>query len=280
MRRFLLVALALASASLYAAKGPEPTAAQIPIWDGPPPHATENPGPEVQEVGGRVANVSIPSIDVYLPDPAKATGQATLICSGGGYGRLASGSLGRGAAEIFLPKGIAVFSLKYRTKPPSQDVRRDAAADGRRAMQLIRSRAKEWHLDPNRIGMVGFSAGSNLILHVVTNDTAGDPSSADPVARESGRPDFIALCAAWPSGQQAKSFKIDGTIPPAFFAHAKDDNIARLSFAEDLVAAWKDAAVPVELDVYETGGHMAFNFPGSHAADWTGKFLVWLSSLK
>lgn len=276
MKLRILVPFALLALSrLTAANAPTMTE-QIPLWSGAIPNAPENPGPEVAEAAGRVSNVSVPTLDVYLPDPAKATGRAILICSGGGYSRLASGPLGANAAKVFLPEGIAVFSVKYRTRPPSPDVRRDAAADGKRAVQLIRSRAQEWHLNPNQIGMVGFSAGSNLILNLVTSDTAGDPTSADPVSRESGRPDFIALCAAWPGGQKITQFKIDGSVPPAYLAHAKDDDAAKYPFAESVAEAWKTAGVPVHLETYETGGHLAFNFPGKHSKDWSTKFLEWL----
>jgi len=253
---------------------------QIPVWNGPIPNAAVNPGPEVEEAGGRVSNVSVPTLDVYLPDPAKATGRAILICSGGGYGRLASTPLGQGAAKIFLPKGIAVFSLKYRIRPPSTDVRRDAADDGKRAMQLIRSRAKEWHLNPNDIGMVGFSAGANLILNLVSSPMVGDPASPDPIARESSRPDFIGLCSSWAGGQKITSFKIDRSAPPAYLLHARDDDGAKFSFAEEIEAAWKQAGVPVHLEAYDTGGHMAFNFPASRTADWPEKFLTWLETVK
>lgn len=257
---------------------------QLRLWEGPAPHAPQNPGPEVQAARGRVSHVSVPTLDVYLPDPAKATGRAVLICSGGGYRSLASGPLGEGAARIFLPKGIAVFSLKYRLQPPSTDVRRDAAEDGRRAMRIIRSRAAQWHLDPKAIGMVGFSAGSNLILNLVCAPTAGDPASADPIERQSARPDFIVLCAAWPGGQSFDEFHVTAAVPPAFLLHARDDKTAPFSFAEQVAAAWGKSGVPVRLEPYDTGGHMAFNFPWPHsakwpAADWPGRFLTWLDQV-
>jgi|GEM_PF-827517 len=109
---------------------------QIRLWEGPAPDTVENPGPEIQEANGRVSNVSVPMLDVYLPDQKEANGMAIIICSGGGYGRLASGPIGKGAAARFLPEGIAVFSLKYRVRPPSTNVVRDAVADGKRAVQL------------------------------------------------------------------------------------------------------------------------------------------------
>jgi len=106
--------------------------------------------------------------------------------------------------------------------------------------------------------MVGFSAGSNLILNLVSDSHEGDATSSDPIARESSRPNFVALCATWAGGQNISKFKIDATAPPAYLFHAKDDRTAKLGFAEKVAEAWQQAGVPVELEVYETGGHMAF----------------------
>jgi endo-1,4-beta-xylanase len=260
--------------------GTDPSAAAatspLRLWEGPAPGVPENPGEEVQEPYGRVSNVSVPTLDVYLPESGKANGAAIIVCSGGAYGKLATGPLGKGAADIFGPKGFTVFSLKYRLRPPSQDILRDTLADANRAVRLVRSRAQEWNLDPKRIGMVGFSAGSNLILNLACNNTPGDPASPDPVERFSSRPDFIALCCPWPFGRKISMFKIDDKVPPAFIVHAKDDTAAPIAFAEQIEAEWKKCGVPVTFIPYETGNHMGFNFPNAKNGDWTDKFLLWL----
>ena len=215
-------------------------------------------------------------LDVYLPAPGKANGQAIIIFAGGAYKRLTSGPRGQGAAERFLPEGIAVFSLKYRLSPPSTDVVRDALADAQRAVRLVRSRAEEWRIDPLRIGVVGFSAGSNLTLHLVCNSDAGNPSSRDPIGKFSCRPDFIGLCCPWPFNQKISQFKIDGKVPPAFLAHCRDDKTAPFAFAEEIAAAWKRAGVPVHLQAYDRGGHQAFSLPNETVKDWPDKLLAWM----
>lgn len=250
------------------------------LWPGSAPGVAANPGPEVTEPGGRVSNVSVPMLDVYLPPPDKANGTAIIICSGGGYTRLASGPLGRGAADVFGPLGYAVFSLKYRVRPPSQNMPADALADARQAVRLVRSHAVEWRIAPDRIGMVGFSAGANLILNLATSaDTTGPANPNDPLARWSSRPDFIGLAATWPFNQKITAFAINGNVPPAFILHARDDTTAPFGFSEQIASAWRRAGVPAVFTPYETGGHMAFNFPVPPATDWTAAFDEWLRNL-
>ncbi|HTJ78449.1 MAG TPA: GDSL-type esterase/lipase family protein [Rariglobus sp.] len=249
------------------------------LWPGPAPGLVADPGPEVADAAGRVSNVSVPMLDVYLPAPERANGIAIIICSGGGYTRLASGPLGRGAAEIFCPLGYAVCSLKYRLTPPSKNVLVDALVDARQAVRLVRSHADEWRLDPHRIGMVGFSAGSNLILNLATTPDVISPQSGDPLARLSSRPDFIGLAATWPYKQGISSFVITSKAPPAFIVHARDDTTAPFHFAEEIAGAWRRAGVPVAFHSYEKGGHMGFNFPRPPVGDWTAQFTDWLNAL-
>ncbi|HSI09330.1 MAG TPA: GDSL-type esterase/lipase family protein [Rariglobus sp.] len=249
------------------------------LWPGDAPGLIANPGPEVAEAEGRVSNVSVPMLDVYLPPPDKANGTAIIICSGGGYTRLAAGPLGRRAAEIFGAQGYAVFSLKYRVRPPSTDVVVDAVADARRAVRIVRNRAPEWKIAPDRIGLVGFSAGANLILNLATTQDTVDPTNADPLSRVSSRPDFIGLAATWHNNQKITSFTIDGHVPPAFILHARDDTVAPFQFGEELAAAWKRSGTPFAFLPYEKGGHMAFNFPAVPAGDWTDRFVDWLRQL-
>lgn len=249
------------------------------LWPGDAPGLPADPGPEVSEANGRVSNVSVPMLDVYLPPAGKANGTALIICSGGGYTRLASGPLGRDAAARFNPLGYAVFSLKYRVRPPSDNVLRDALADARRAVRLVRSRAAEWKIAPDRIGLIGFSAGANLVLNLATAPTSGIASAADPLDRWSDRADFIALAATWSNNQKIASFAIDGHAPPAFILHTRDDTTAPFAFAEELAAAWTRAGVPVVFTPFDRGGHMAFNFPIPSATDWTAAFDQWLRNL-
>lgn len=250
----------------------EVTTESLRLWPGDAPGVLADVGPEKSMAGGRVAHVSVPMLDVYLPPPDQANGAAIIIVSGGGYGVLASGPLGQKAAKVFGPHGYSVFSVKYRTNGTSENVLAAAVADGRRAVRLVRSRAAEWGIDPHRIGLVGFSAGSNLILNLVTSATEGDPASIDPVAQLSCRPDFIGLAATWPYNQKITAFTIHGAVPPLFILHARDDRTARLSFTEEVVAGWRAAGVPVEYHELATGGHMAFN----GFRDWPSQLMDWL----
>ena len=290
MKTVLFLVLGLCVAGLQAAPteaaqpvAPLPAAAgsaPLRLWAGDAPGLADNPGPEVAEAGGRVSNVSVPTLDVYLPPADKANGAAIIIVSGGGYGRLASGPLGRDAAKLFVPQGYAVFSLKYRLRPPSKNVLQDALADARRAVRLVRSRADEWHIDPKRISMVGFSAGANLILNLATTADAGEGKSSDPVQRFSCRPDFICLAALWQYNQKVAGLTIDGKVPPLFILHAKDDTTAKLAFTEGIIEAWKRAGVPVEFLPYEKGGHMAFNNFRPAPDNWPALFVAWMGKQK
>lgn len=256
-----------------------PSAQSLRLWPGDAPGVPANPGPEIAEAGGRVSNVSVPMLDVYLPPAGKANGTVLIVCSGGGYTRLASGPLGRDAAAVFTPLGYAVCSLKYRVRPPSENVLRDALADARRAVRLVRSHAADWQIAPDRVGLIGFSAGANLILNLAITPSAGIPSAIDPLDRLGDRPDFIVLAATWPNHQPIASFVIDGKVPPAFVLHTRDDPTAPFHFAEEITTAWTRAGVPVVFTPFDQGGHMAFNFPVPPATDWTAAFDQWLRNL-
>ena len=246
------------------------------LWDGPAPHTSADIPEETELPNGRVSNVSVPTLDVYHPE--KPNGTALMICSGGGYKKLASGPLGLGAAREFLKDGYTVFSLKYRLSPPSDNVVRDATADGARAIRLVRSRAQEWGINPNRIGMIGFSAGSNMILNHACTADAGDPSHGDAVERLSSRPNFMVLACLWRHQQRkVTDFALHAELPPTLMLHAADDKTAPIVDAQVLAEALIEQKVSAKFIRYETGGHMAFNFPISAAtADWPLRFRSWL----
>lgn len=250
------------------------------LWEGPAPGVAANPGEEMVEPSGRVSNVSIPTLTAYLPKAEHASGTAIIIFSGGAYIHLASGPLGRAAADAFLQKGIAIFSLRYRLAPPSTNVLRDALADAKCAVRTVRSRAAEWHVNRDCIGIIGFSAGANLALNLACDSDKGDPASTNPVEKQSSRPDFIGLFAPWPFNQRIEDFKIKPAMPPAFIAHARDDSTAPFSFAEEIARAFKQAGVPIRFEPYDQGGHMAFNFRLPLIKEWPAKLLSWLKNHK
>jgi acetyl esterase/lipase len=176
-----------------------------------------------------------------------------------------------------LPRGVAVVSLKYRLKPASSDVERDANADAMRAIRILRARAGEWHIDPEWIGLAGASAGGNATLKVASSFDHGDATAADVVDRESGRPDFVCMLSPWPDGHEISAYPIGKDAPPAFIASARDDHTAPTTFAEGIVAAYGKAGVTCRLWQIDSGGHGAFTIGGTgDGARWVEEFWPWL----
>ncbi|MGH7226200.1 MAG: alpha/beta hydrolase, partial [Gemmataceae bacterium] len=133
-----------------------------------------------------------PSLTIYLPPGDKASGAAVIVCPGGGYGGLALGHEGKEPAEWLNRHGIAAFVLRYRLGPRYRHPA--PMQDAQRAMRLVRSRTKEWNLDPKRIGIWGFSAGGHLASTIATHFDDGKSDADDPIDRASCRPDFVILC--------------------------------------------------------------------------------------
>ena len=251
---------------------------QVRLWNGTAPGVAANLSPEKDEPRGRISHVSIPTLDVYRP--YQPNGFTLIICSGGGYRKLASGPLGIGAVDEFLNDGYTVCSLKYRLSPPSSQVVEDACMDGARAVRLIRSRAKEWKIDPERVGMIGFSAGANMILNLACQNGRGDPKAEDPLESLSGHPDFMVLAALWHNKQNSiTDWAIHPNLPPALILSTRDDRTAPTQKAEEIAKAIRAVQVPVQLEIYDRGGHMAFNFPTPTAADWAQRFRKWTKQL-
>ena len=224
--------------------------------------------------------VTHPRLYAYPLTPEKRNGMAILITPGGGYAHI-DYRFGRKIQAYYNEHGFTVFILKYRISPPSKNVKADALADATRAMQIIRSRASEWGIDPNKIGMAGHSAGAHLTLNTATHALAGNPQATDPVLRVSSRPDFIALCSTW-SIQQLKPFPISKeSTPPVIMFQAHDDTTAPFADAEKLYAAFQAAGVPVESHWIDKGGHQicADLTQGKPGGDW-GQFTIeWLKKV-
>jgi acetyl esterase/lipase len=195
---------------------------------------------------------------VFLPPKEKATGAAVVIFPGGGHRELVFNAEGVEAAQYLNSIGVAAFAVKYRLgreegSPYTPEVH--ARADAQRAMRLVRSRAAEFGIDPHRIGIMGFSAGGEVVSMVVYAPTAGDPQAADPIDRVSARPDFQIVIYPGPYGVPAVVAK---DTPPALFIVANDDDYGLEKVVLDLVTKYKAAGVPLEAHIYERGGH-AFN---------------------
>ena len=274
-RPFLLTGLLL----LLTLKALGASPLNVRLWPENPPKRYPNAMPESIDAAGTVSHVSVPSMDVHLPPPDQATGAALMMCSGGSYSRVGLFTSGMGAVDYFVPKGVAIIVLKYRTKPPSSDVT-DALADAQRAVRIVRRHAAEWQIDPTRIGLVGSSAGAHLVLNLATHWDRGNPAAADVIERQSCRPDFSGLLCPWPNQQPIADFPIPAHSPPAFVASARDDRVAPVAFAEAIAAAYANTKVDCRLWLLKKGGHTAFKLGSNRGegARWPEQFSAWVET--
>lgn len=228
----------------------------VPLWpNGAPGFESRRNEPE-QAKDWWVKNIHNPSITAFLPPKEKATGAAVLIFPGGGHRELVFDAEGRDAAVFLNSIGVAAFVLKYRLareENSSYQLGVHARDDAYRAMRLIRRRAEEWGVDPNRVGTLGFSAGGEVAAWVAYESGAGDASAKDPIDRLSGKPNFQMLVYPGPLGIPAT---IPADAPPTFAVVANDDGLAGVIVS--LLGRYRSAKVPIEVHIYAQGNH-AFN---------------------
>jgi endo-1,4-beta-xylanase len=258
---------------------PEPTAI-IPVWPGNPPNWVAG-GRAERAVNERFRDVSVPQLFVYLPPKEKANGAAVIICAGGGYNGLAMCLHVENVVKMFNDQGFAVFGLKYRTHYGTNNVVADALADAKRAVRIVRGRAMEWHIDPHRVGVQGYSAGANLCLNLTGQFEDGDPKAMDELDRLSSRPDFCVLMSPWPNKLAIDDFPLHRNSPPTWVASARDDKTAPFSFARAIDDKLKGLGVKEEFFAVDTGGHEAFHYgvvdgPGG---GWPGPLIQWLEKI-
>ena len=290
----LVLTAALALAAPAAAQDdrmtPIPTPAQaeaIELGTGPLPDATAPESWHRQYGSAFVRNVTVATLTPFLPDPAAATGAAVVVAPGGGFRTLSMENEGSDVARALAERGVAAFLLKYRLNPTPPEMaafersmaemfssaaarppRPDPAemrarlapqiADARAAFALIRRRAGEWRVDPDRIGMVGFSAGAMLTM-------------ATALAGEEARPAFIANIYG-----PLAPVEVPADAPPLFVALAADDPLFGNS-GFGLVESWRAAGRPVELHLYEQGGHGFGMYPKeTTSTGWFEAFVRWI----
>jgi acetyl esterase/lipase len=260
----------------------------LPLWPGGAPGALGT------------AEQDIPTLTPFLPAPEKATGAAIVICPGGGYGGLAPHE-GAVYAEWLADHGIAGFVLKYRLG--SKGYRHPVMlGDAARAVRLTRSRAVEWKIDPKRVGIMGSSAGGHLASTLVTHFDAGKSDAADPVDRESSRPDLGILCypviTMGPDthGGSKKNLlgenptpelvellsnekQVTPQTPPCFIFHTIEDKAVKVENALAFAEALRKSGIPFDLHIYEKGAHGiglgSKNLEGP-LHPWTQDLLYWL----
>jgi acetyl esterase/lipase len=250
----------------------------VPLWaDGVPGFEERRDEPELAQ-DWWVRNVHNPSLTVFLPPAGKATGAAVVVVPGGGHRELVFNAEGREPAEFLNQLGVAAFALKYRLgreRNSPYSVRKHAREDAYRAMRLVRSRAAEWNVDPHRIGMLGFSAGGEVVSMVAYDSGDGDPDAADPVDRINGRPDFQILVYPGPLGIPAN---VPADAPPLLMICANDDR-GHIEPVVDLLAKYRAAGAPVEAHIFARGGH-AFNMGNrselATIKGWPDRMTDWL----
>lgn len=242
----------------------------IDVWPGKAPGETADIGEEKvldQKQGDkpvmRITNVSKPTLTVFRPTTVKDTGAAVLIAPGGGYNILAWDLEGEEVARWLNSLGVTGIVLKYRV-PRRPDQAKDQPPigplqDAQRSLSLIRSQAKELGIDPQRLGMLGFSAGGHLTAATTTNYDKRAYEAIDDVDKLSCRPDFAVL--VYPAYLVAKGkdelnpqIRVTKETPPCFFAHATNDGVSAENSVH-MYLALKKAGVPSELHIYSTGGH-------------------------
>jgi len=280
--------------------GPAATAADplvVELWPGKPPRDVGLSDPETTRVYNSplldgptklVTNVTRPTLTVYLPPREKNTGTAMLICPGGGYHNLFWELEGEEVAAWLTEHGIAGIILKYRCPRRPGDVKGEPPLgpqlDAQRAVSLVRSRAKEWGIDPKKIGMVGFSAGGHLVLATATRAGVRAYDPLDKVDEASCRPDFGVACysgylKAKDKDELGSGLRVAADTPPIFLAHAADDSISTPEHSAVMYLALQRAKVPCELHVFASGEHdFGVRRNDKLPASWTGLCLKWLKS--
>lgn len=253
--------------------------AVIHLWEkGAPGFESRRDEPE-QARDYWVKNIHNPSLTVFPAPPEKANGGAMLIIPGGGHRELVFNAEGVEPAKYLNELGLTCFVLKHRlaretNSPYSLAIH--PRQDVQRAMRLIRSRAGEWRLDTNRIGVLGFSAGGEVAALLVYSPTAGDPGAADPIDRMNCRADFQISIYPGPLGIPAGAIPADA--PPAFFLVANDDT-SHVGPVLAQLEKYRAAKIPVEVHLYARGGH-GFNLGGrsklASIHGWPERLSDWL----
>jgi acetyl esterase/lipase len=262
----------------------------IPLYSGPVP-GSPVPGYPEKEYFSKVwntevvSNVSQPSLLLFKPE-GPTNGTAVVVCPGGGFMALSIASEGTEVAKWLAARGVTAFVLKYRIAHTSEDATQEFAtlfadrqkfratvdsviplsiADGRAAVKYVRQHAADWGVSPDRVGIVGFSAGGTVAAGVGVGYTP------------EGRPGFIA--AIYPAAAMFKEAAVPADAPPIFIAAATDDNLGLAPDSVALYEKWTDAHKPAELHMYAKGGHgFGMRHHGFPSDTWIDRFGEWLES--
>ena len=277
----------------------------LPLWDGDPPNYSAS-GEKMKSDTTNIVRLSLvqhPDIAVFLPSKRNATGEAVVICPGGGYRILAYDWEGSDIARWFSSRGIAAAVLKYRLPVSKSNIvpHKTPLLDARRAFRLVRYNAGSWNIDPGRIGIVGFSAGGHLASTLSTHFDPGDPDSDDPVERISCRPDFSIL--VYPVISFTEDFSHTGSrtallgenpdpglvryysnelqvtedTPPALLIHSGDDEGVPVQNSIAYYQALLQKGVEAEMHIYPYGKHgYSLAIGRGYLSTWPDRALDWI----
>jgi acetyl esterase/lipase len=299
-------AVALCASAPAAVWQPSPGHTQIPIWPGEPPDSKPMPGPESvvtvkHLVAGRTwlaaMDIVTPTLSVYAPKTHN-TGAAVMVLPGGGFEVLAIDLEGTEVCDWLTAKGITCVLLKYRVPSEPYDPKCDcrpndlvtptrSLEDVQRAMGLTRLHAQQWHIDPHKIGVMGFSAGGYLVAEISTKFAKRLYAPVDDADKQNARPDFAVLVYPGhlsPNTTDSTALNpnvpVTSDTPPTFLLQAEDDHTDGVNQSLVYYAALKKAGVPVEMHLFATGGH-AFGLRRTSApiTDWPRLVETWLRAI-
>jgi acetyl esterase/lipase len=272
----------------------------VKLWPGKAPNETSSIGVEkvlmspkltrkqveITEPTRMVTNVTTPTLTIYRPALKKNTGTAMLICPGGGYWNLFWQLEGEEVAEWLNSLGVTGIILKYRVprrpdEPKGEPARRPLQ-DAQRAVSIVRTNAREWGINPHRIGMVGFSAGGHLAIATATSFAKRTYKPIDAIDKVSCRPDFAILLysgylKAKGKDELAPGLHIPPKTPPVFLAHGGDDIISDPAHSVVMYLALRRAGIPAELHIYAGAAHdFGVRRSNQPCSTWTQSCARWL----
>ncbi len=299
MRLAWMVSLVISIGAVWPAVGADKPLV-VELWPGTPPDESGTIGEEtvrmspkldrkqveVTEQTRLITNVTKPTLAIYRPEKDKDTGTAVLICPGGGYWDLYWQLEGEEVAEWLNSIGATGIILKYRVPRRPDEVKGEPARrplqDAQRAVSLVRSRAEEWGIRPQQIGIVGFSAGGHLAIATATRFDRRTYEPLDTMDTVSCRPDFaIGVYSGYlkvkDKDQIAPGLNIPAGTPPIFLAHGGEDLISPPEHSVLFYLALRKAGIPAELHIYATAAHDFGVRPSEHpCSTWTQACATWL----
>ena len=268
-------------------RGPEPEVVRL--WEGPAPGAK-----------GDAAD-DIPTLALYPADPERATGTAVVVCPGGGYRNLAMDHEGGQVAHWLNSFGVSAFVLKYRLGPKYNHP--VELGDAQRALRYVRHNAAKFQIDPNRVGIMGFSAGGHLASTAATHFDKGDPSASDPIERQGSRPGFaifgypvISFTTEYTHQGSKRNLlgenpdpklvellsnelQVTPETPPTFLFHTNEDTGVPPENSVLFYLALRKAGVSAELHIYERGRHGVGLAPTDKVlSSWPARLADWMYS--